>query len=54
MRCDACGCWSPDRAHGFVAYLMHDPDEIDAPEVITLCPPCAAQHFDHEAKVAYT
>ena len=54
VRCDACGCWSQDRAHGFVAYLLPDPDEVDPPEVITLCPTCAAVHFDYEAKVAYT
>jgi len=53
VRCDACGCWS-NRAYGFVAYLLPDPDDVDPPTVLTLCPPCAARHFGYEAKVTYT
>ena len=54
MRCAECRC-DNDRAEGWIAVLVRDPDdEAASTEVIAFCPVCAAREFRIAAKTAET
>jgi hypothetical protein len=40
LRCEECSCVSRT-APGWLAFVTHDPDDDEPPEVATYCPPCA-------------
>jgi hypothetical protein len=42
VTCGACGCLSSLRWTGWRAYLVEDPEELEEPGMLFLCPGCAA------------
>lgn len=41
VTCGACGCLSSLRWAGWHAYLVDDPEQLEEPAVVFLCPVCA-------------
>jgi hypothetical protein len=42
VTCGACRCLSSLRWTGWRAYLVEDPEELEEPGMLFLCPACAA------------
>ena len=45
LRCVECGAIADVEARGWRAFIAHNPDEDELPEIAVYCPDCAEREF---------